>query len=131
MAELINTSSSNKSTTFKPLGQHLLAEFHECDSIVLNDLKKLESIMLNAAEIANATVIKSVFHPFSPVGVTGVVVVMESHLSIHTWPEHKYAAVDIFTCGDNMELEKAYHFIAEQLLSKEHVFQTIIRGNNT
>ncbi len=112
----------------KPLGRHLLAEFHGCNVQTLDNLERLETFLLEAAEVANATVIKSVFHPFSPMGVTGVVVVMESHLSIHTWPEHGYAAVDIFTCGEDMRLQEAYDYLAEKLESTEHSFQSIERG---
>jgi S-adenosylmethionine decarboxylase proenzyme len=81
-------------------GQHLLVEYHGCRGEVLDDLELVESTMRRAAEAAGATVVNSVFHPFEPHGVTGVVVLEESHLSIHTWPESGYAAVDFYTCGD-------------------------------
>lgn len=81
-------------------GQHLLAEYHGCDPTVLNDIDRIEALLRQAAQEADASIVASVFHPFTPHGVTGVVVVEESHLSIHTWPEHGYAAVDFYTCGD-------------------------------
>ena len=81
-------------------GRHLLVEYTGCDVDVLDDLKRIEALMKEAARVAGATVVNSVFHAFAPHGVTGVGVVEESHLSIHTWPEAAYAAVDFFTCGD-------------------------------
>lgn len=80
-------------------GRHLLVEYTGCDFNVLDDLKRVEALMLEAAIAAGTNIVASVFQPFEPQGVTGVVVVEESHLSIHTWPEHGYAAVDFFTCG--------------------------------
>ena len=83
-------------------GRHLLVEYNGCDFNVLDDLKRIEGLMREAAIAAGTSIVASVFQPFEPQGVTGVVVVEESHLSIHTWPEHGYAAVDFFTCGDSL-----------------------------
>ncbi len=87
----------------KALGRHILVEFMNCKADVLNDVAAIESAMVEAAQIAGATVINSTFHHFSPYGVSGVVVIQESHLAIHTWPEYRYAAVDLFTCGDTVD----------------------------
>lgn len=87
----------------KALGRHILVEFSGCNAQVLNDVAAIETAMIQAAQIAGATVINSTFHHFSPWGVSGVVVIQESHLAIHTWPEYKYAAVDLFTCGDSVD----------------------------
>jgi len=84
------------------LGRHVLVEFFGCSSDILNDVPLIESSMVAAAKEAGATVINSVFHHFSPFGVSGVVVIQESHLAIHTWPEYRYAAVDLFTCGNTV-----------------------------
>jgi spermidine synthase len=84
------------------LGRHVLVEFFGCSEDILNDVPLIESCMLAAAADAGATIIQSVFHHFSPFGVSGVVVIQESHLTIHTWPEYRYAAVDLFTCGDTV-----------------------------
>ena len=84
------------------LGRHILVEFFGCSSEILNNVSVIESSMLVAAQEAGATVINSTFHHFSPFGVSGVVVIQESHLAIHTWPEYRYAAVDLFTCGDTV-----------------------------
>ncbi len=97
------------------LGRHIIVEFYECDSEILNDPNYVEAQMVKAAETAGATVINSTFHHFSPYGVSGVVVIEESHLAIHTWPEYGFAAVDLFTCGEavnpwvsNEYLQKAF-----------------------
>lgn len=85
------------------LGRHILVEFNGCNPDVLNDVTVIEKEMIQAARIAGATVISSSFHHFSPYGVSGVVVIQESHLAIHTWPEFGYAAVDLFTCGETVD----------------------------
>jgi S-adenosylmethionine decarboxylase len=85
------------------LGRHILAEVYGCDFSVLNDLDKIREILVSAAISAGAEVRETAFHRFSPQGVSGVVVISESHLSIHTWPELGYAALDVFTCGDKVD----------------------------
>lgn len=110
------------------LGLHILMEFYDCSPTLLNEAKTLERAMNKAADASGATIIKSVFHQFSPQGVTGVVVVAESHLAIHTWPEHGYAAVDFFTCNLAMDYQKAYHLLVDVLESKRHSFQSVKRG---
>jgi S-adenosylmethionine decarboxylase proenzyme len=81
------------------LGHHLLAEFTGCDAVSLADLERVTSAMLQAAEASGATIVTHSFHHFSPHGVSGAVIIAESHLAIHTWPEHRFAAVDFFSCG--------------------------------
>jgi S-adenosylmethionine decarboxylase proenzyme len=81
------------------LGHHLLAEFTGCNAASLADLKGVTTAMLQAAEASGATVVTHSFHHFSPHGVSGAVIIAESHLAIHTWPEHGFAAVDFFSCG--------------------------------
>lgn len=85
------------------LGRHILVEFFGCNPEIMNDVSIIETGMVDAASNAGATVINSTFHHFSPYGVSGVVVIQESHLAIHTWPEYGYAAVDLFTCGDAVD----------------------------
>jgi len=110
------------------LGRHLLIELQDCDKEVLNDLGFLRDAMLAAAIDCGATVLGESFHHFSPQGVSGVVVIAESHLSIHTWPEYGYAAVDIFTCGTSVESEKAAATLIEKLGAKSHSLMEIQRG---
>lgn len=93
------------------LGRHILVEFFGCTPSIMNDCIKIEKSMVDAAKAAEATVINSTFHHFSPYGVSGVVVIQESHLAIHTWPEYQYAAVDIFTCGTEVDPWIAYDYL--------------------
>ena len=82
------------------LGTHLLIEFFDCDTAILNSIEHIESILIKAAKAANATPVGSRFHQFQPSGTSGIILLAESHISIHTWPDEGYAAVDFFTCGD-------------------------------
>ena len=79
------------------LGTHLLVELRDCNPKILKDLKKVKNALVSAAKEAKATIVDISFHEFSPFGISGMVIIAESHLSIHTWPEYSYAAVDIFT----------------------------------
>ena len=110
------------------LGKHLLLELKDCDKEVLNDLSFLKDVLLTAASESGATVLGESFHQFNPHGVSGVVVIAESHLVIHTWPEYGYAAADIFTCGDSVQPEKAAEVLIEKLGSKNHSITEIPRG---
>lgn len=110
------------------LGEHILIELYNCNSSLIDNAEELEILMLKAADIANATVVKSVFHNFSPQGVTGVVVVEESHFAIHTWPEHNYAAVDLFTCSEEMDYDAAYRFLEKELGASKSSFKKVLRG---
>ncbi|MGA1861506.1 adenosylmethionine decarboxylase [Deferribacter thermophilus] len=101
----------------KALGKHILVEFYGCDRDVLNNSSLLDKEMQTAALKSGATIINSVFHTFSPYGVSGVVVIAESHLTIHTWPEYGYAAVDLFTCGDTVDPWIAFDHLKKILKS--------------
>lgn len=109
------------------LGRHLLAEYHGCDLPVLDDEARIEALMRRAAETAGATVVACVFHRFAPQGVSGVVVIEESHLSIHTWPETGYAAVDFYTCGDCAP-ERAHELLRAGLEADRAELLTVDRG---
>ena len=111
----------------KATGRHLLVEYQECDKEILNNQEMIETIMREAAVAADTTIVTSVFHPFFPQGISGVVVIEESHLSIHTWPEYGYAAVDFFTCG-NGDPEKAHDVLKEGLKSKKWEVMFVNRG---
>ncbi len=110
------------------LGKHIIVELSGCSEEEINDILKVEDLMNQAAKKANANIIKSVFHKFSPMGVSGVVVISESHLSIHTWPELGYAAIDIYTCGSTTKPFKACYFLAEKFKAKKIKATYIIRG---
>ncbi|MCB1190560.1 MAG: S-adenosylmethionine decarboxylase proenzyme [Leptospiraceae bacterium] len=110
------------------LGNHVIAEFYDCDEFIINDQETIQEVMMGAVEISGATIIKPVFHKFNPHGVSGVVVVAESHFSIHTWPEYKYCAIDIFTCGDLIDNHKALHFLKQELKAKNISVVEMKRG---
>lgn len=110
------------------LGTHLLVELKDCNHEILKDLGKVKEAMVSAAKYAKATIIDVSFHEFSPFGISGMVVIAESHLSIHTWPEYGYAAVDIFTCGDVIKPEDAAQFIIEQFQCKQPSIVEMKRG---
>lgn len=112
----------------KILGRHVLAEIHGCDFEILNNVRKVEEIMVNAALDAGAEVREVVFHKFSPQGVSGVVVISESHLAIHTWPELGYAAVDVFTCGDKVNPWDACNFLTERFGAGHMTASEVKRG---
>ena len=108
-------------------GQHLLIEFRHCTEPVLDNLEMIQAMMERAALAAQANIVNSVFHRFAPQGVTGVVVLEESHFSIHTWPEHDYVAVDVFTCG-NCYPQRAQQVLREGLGAKSTEWMMIERG---
>ena len=110
------------------LGRHILAEFYGCSFDVLNDLEVVKKHMIDAALVAGAEVRESVFHKFSPQGVSGVVVISESHLAIHTWPELGYAAVDVFTCGERVDPWDACRYLSEKLQAEQITASEMRRG---
>lgn len=109
------------------LGNHILVEFMGCDPHIMNDVSSIERDMVGAAQKAGATVINSTFHHFSPYGVSGVVVIQESHLAIHTWPEYGYAAVDLFTCGE-MDAWISFDYLKECFGAKQYSALEMKRG---
>jgi S-adenosylmethionine decarboxylase len=112
----------------KALGKHLLLELNDCDPKLLNDISFIREIMLAAANESGATVLGESFHQFSPQGVSGVILIAESHLSVHTWPEHGYAGADIFTCGTRVKPERAAEVIIAKLKPGTHSVILMNRG---
>lgn len=110
------------------LGTHLLAELRDCNKDVIRDLDKVRDALVTAANKARATVVEVTFHEFSPFGISGMVIIAESHLSIHTWPEYGYAAVDIFTCGDLIKPDEAAAYLVDCFESKDPSMMEIKRG---
>lgn len=111
------------------LGRHILVEFMGCNPEILNDVFVIEQGMVKAASKAGATVINSTFHHFSPYGVSGVVVIQESHLAIHTWPEYGYAAVDLFTCGDSVDPWISFDYLKKVFESTNYSALEMKRGS--
>lgn len=110
------------------LGRQILAEYYGCDSNVLHDNTRIEKLMLDAARQAHMTIVESVFHHFNPHGVSGAVIIAESHITIHTWPEHNYAAVDLFTCGEEGDPQAAFSYLLEGLGANYHSVSEMKRG---
>ena len=112
----------------KSLGTHLIVELLDCDAKVIDSLKDVEGILLESAKISGAEIIKSIFHKFTPQGVTGMIVIAESHFSIHTWPEYGYAALDIFTCGKDINSSLALDYLKDKLKVRSLSIVEIKRG---
>jgi len=110
------------------LGRHILVEYYNCDENILNDHKLIEKLMVTAAREAKATVVESVFHMFNPYGVSGAVVISESHLTIHTWPEFGYASVDLFTCGESVNPWDAFDYLEKMLKAEKSESTEVSRG---
>ena len=108
-------------------GRHLLVEYYGCQKAILDDVRRVETLLKQAATAAGATIVQSVFHRFTPQGVSGVVVIEESHLSVHTWPETGYAAVDFYTCGDCLP-ERAHEVLVEGLEPHHAEVMQVDRG---
>ena len=108
--------------------KHLLLELYRCDCEKLNDESFLRCTLNRAAKLANATVLNLISNKFEPQGVTAIALLAESHISIHTWPESNYSAVDIFTCGQNMQPELASQYLIETLNAEEHFLRVLKRN---
>ena len=113
----------------KYLANHQIVEFNDCKESKINNSDFIREIFLEAAKLGNTTVVNECFHEFSPYGITGVLVIAESHISIHTWPEHKYAAVDIFSCGNKVDYNKIIDYLEDKLKCKNCSSISINRGN--
>lgn len=97
------------------LGRHVLIEYFNCDKEILKDTRLVEELMNEAARRSGATIVESVFHTFNPYGVSGAVIISESHLTIHTWPEYGYASVDVYTCGDTVDPWLGFRYLEDML----------------
>src|SRR5262245_6737713 len=115
-------------TGLNALGRHLLLELFDCDSDAITNLEAVKGALVEAAKRAQATIVDVVFHEFNPFGISGVVVIAESHLSIHTWPEYRYAAVDIFSCGDVLQPSVAANHLGEQFGAERASVVELQRG---
>ena len=109
-------------------GVHVLLDLENCDQKILDDMNIIKQTLIIAAQKSGAHIMGETFHKFTPVGVTGIVSIAESHISIHTWPEFKYAAVDIFSCGEDFDLESCVKVISHNLKCKHITRKTIKRG---
>lgn len=112
----------------KSLGQQLIVELYGCNRTLLDDPSRLEQILTEAIRRSGGTIIRPCFHHFSPHGVTGVVVIAESHVSIHTWPEFGYCALDVFTCGTQVKTDQIFEFVRFELQAQETSVMEVKRG---
>ncbi len=110
------------------IGFHYVVEAAGCDEEILQSADRIREIFLKAAKIGNMEVKASYFFKFSPTGVSGMVIVAESHISIHTWPEKRYAAIDVYTCGETADPEKAVDYILEELKARYAHVSELKRG---
>ena len=109
------------------IGRHCILELYQCDHSKLNDEAFIRTTITSSAKIAGATLLNLVTHSFKPQGVTGLALLAESHISIHTWPEVGYAAIDVFTCGDHTMPEKACKLLAKDFFAQYISFKNIPR----
>lgn len=109
------------------VGKHCILELYDCDPTKLNDEAFLRTTITTAAKRAGATLLNLITHRFEPQGVTGLALLAESHISIHTWPESGYAAVDVFTCGDHTMPEQACAVMRDGLKARRHALRSFLR----
>ncbi|MBO8205301.1 adenosylmethionine decarboxylase [Prochlorococcus marinus] len=124
--QIFSSFSNDQKLTHQ--SKHLLLELYGCDYAKLNDESFLRCTLNRAAKIAKATVLNLISNKFEPQGVTAIALLAESHISIHTWPESNYSAVDIFTCGQNMLPELASQYFIDALKAEEHFLRVINRN---
>jgi S-adenosylmethionine decarboxylase len=110
------------------LGIQYIAEFHGCDAVLIDDPGYLEESMREAASCAGARVVESFFHQFTPHGISGVLIIAESHFTIHCWPEHRYAAVDFFSCGD-VDAVAALRYLGARIGASASAISSLRRGD--
>ena len=112
----------------KSLGIQLIVELYGCNRALLDEPNHSERILVEAVNRSGATVIQPFFHQFSPHGVSGVVVIAESHVAIHTWPEYGYCAVDIFTCGSQVNPDLICEHIRTEFEAQKISVMELKRG---
>jgi len=125
---MAHTTNPCEVTTLEALGKHCIIEYYGCPSDVMDNLELIEQAMTGAARAMGATIVASEFHQFNPYGISGMVIISESHLSIHTWPEYGYAAVDVFTCGDVIDATVAHGLLQEAFQSTDTSLVHLRRG---
>ena len=117
-----------REVSLEALGRHCIIEYYGCPAAVLNNVEFIEKSMNDAAIAMRATIVASEFHAFNPHGVSGMVIISESHLSIHTWPEFGYAAVDVFTCGEVIDPWVAHSMLKEAFQATRESIVEMRRG---
>jgi S-adenosylmethionine decarboxylase len=111
------------------VGKHVLVDMHGCDPELLKKVDFISDAMHQAAKKSKATIVGKFFKQFDPWGVSGVIVIAESHISIHTWPEHGLASIDYFSCSDEPMIHLAVEHLSKMLGAKEMQIAELRRGN--
>jgi S-adenosylmethionine decarboxylase len=114
--------------TITPVGTHCILELYGCPSDLLNDVNFVRDAIEQSSRQGMSTLLQLSSHQFEPFGVTAIGLLAESHVSVHTWPEHGYAAVDVFTCGETARPEQACDYLIRQFNAQEHSLKVLTRG---
>jgi S-adenosylmethionine decarboxylase len=125
----IISARAHEATGPTVFGSQVVLDLYECETDRLDDLEWVKRTLVNAARAAGATIVQTVFHQFAPWGISGVVVIAESHLAIHIWPENRYVAIDVFTCGANVQVDAASAYLTRKFRSKRAVQRRFMRGD--
>ncbi len=128
MKELEKQSYPPEEFSSVPVGKHCILELYNCPTSLLNDVGFIREALQTAAKTAKSTLLKEISYQFEPYGVTALALLAESHISIHTWPEIGYIAVDVFTCGEHAKPEKACEYLIKAFQASKHVLMTLPRG---
>lgn len=123
-----NPSKAPDNQPLVPVGSHCILELYECPNHLLNDFEFISRALKEAVKEAQSTLLKEVTHQFEPYGITALALLAESHISVHTWPEIGYVAVDMFTCGEHAQPEKACNYLTKAFKANKHVLLTLPRG---
>ena len=129
-SDLASAAPASVSKRHTMAGSQVVLDLYECETDHLDDVAWVKATLVNAARAAGATIVQTVFHKFAPWGISGVVVIAESHLAIHIWPENRYAAIDVFTCGENVRMDVASALLIREFRSKRPVQRLFTRGDH-
>ncbi len=116
---------------FSAAGWQCVLDLYNCRAVQIDDVDWIREQMLAAARVAQATIVTDSFHRFEPHGISGVVVIAESHIAIHTWPERNYAAIDVFTCNSSLHVDRAAHFLASAFQAGTAQLSRFSRGDKS
>lgn len=111
-------------------GTHIILDLYKCNPKLLNNKKHIEEALNESCKLSNCKVLKKLIYQFKPQGITGILLLEESHISIHTYPEHNSCFADIYTCGDDATPEMAIRFLEEFFQSEKIEITTLTRGQN-
>lgn len=110
------------------IGHQVLIDIYECDYERMENMEYIQDMMFELAKILKTNIRKIAFEKFNPYGISGVLIISESHITIHTWPEYRYVGIDIFTCSKKVEYNSAIDFLLKKLDTKKYEIKEIQRG---